>query len=42
MLLNLDNPGYQPDRLGMHSAALVGLLIGFVILVLLAMKYLLP
>ena len=41
-LRNLDNPGYQPDRLGMHPAALVGLLIGFVFLLLLIMKYVLP
>src|SRR5262249_13563920 len=42
MLLNLDNPGYQPDRLGMHPAALVGIMIGFVILVVLVLKYVWP
>ena len=41
-LRNLDNPGYEPDRLGMHPAALVGLLIGFVFLLLLIMKHVLP
>ena len=41
-LVNLDNPGYQPDRLGIHPAALVGLLIGFVYLVMIIMKYVLP
>lgn len=42
MLLNLDNPGYRPDRLGMHPAALVGLLIGFVFLVLFVLRVVLP
>lgn len=41
-LRNLDNQGYQPDRLGMHPAALVGLLIGFVLLLLVIMKYVFP
>jgi hypothetical protein len=31
---NLDVPGYQVDRLGMHPAALVGMLIGFILLLL--------
>lgn len=31
---NIDVPGYKPDRLGMHPAALVGLLILFVLVVL--------
>jgi hypothetical protein len=39
MLLNLDNPGYQADRLGIHPAALIGVLIGFVILLILVMQY---
>ena len=42
MLLNLDNPGYRPDRLGMHPAALVGILIGFVMVLVLVMKYVWP
>lgn len=37
LLLNLDNPGYKPDRLGMHPLAIIGLVIGFIILVLLFM-----
>lgn len=41
-LLNLDNPGYVPDRRGMHPLALMGLFLGFVILVILVMKYVLP
>lgn len=41
-LRNLENPGYQPDRLGMHPGALVGSLIGFVFLLLLTMKFALP
>jgi len=41
-LRNLDNPGYAPDRLGMHPAALVGVVIGFVFLLLLVMKYVRP
>jgi len=41
-LRNLDNPGYAPDRLGMHPAALVGVVIIFVVLLLLVMKYVLP
>lgn len=42
MLLNLDNPGYQPDRLGMHPGALVGFLIGFVLLVLFGLRVVFP
>ncbi len=38
MLRNLDNPGYKPDRLGIHPLALVGLIIGFVILVIIIMQ----
>lgn len=41
-LRNLDNPGYEPDRLGIHPAALVGALIGFVLLLLLILNYALP
>jgi TIR domain len=33
-LSNLNNPGYRPDRLGMHPAALVGVLLGFILLLL--------
>ena len=42
MLLNHDNPGYQPDRLGIHPAALVGLLIGVVFLVLFILRVVSP
>lgn len=35
-LLNLDNPGYQPDRRGMSMGALVGAVVGFVILLIVA------
>lgn len=42
MLLNLDNAGYRPDRLGVSPGALVGMLILFVILVLLAVNYVMP
>lgn len=41
-LRNLDNPGYAPDRLGIHPAALLGAVIGFVFLLLLALKYVVP
>lgn len=41
-LVNLDNPGYQPDRLGMHPAAVVGLLVGFVIVLSFVLNYILP
>lgn len=45
-LLNLDNPGYQPDRLGIHPAAFVGALIGFAIIftiiMVLIMSYVWP
>jgi len=34
LLVNLDNPGYQPDRLGMRPAALVGIIIAFVLILL--------
>jgi hypothetical protein len=34
LLLNIENPGYEPDRLGMHPAALVGIIILFVIVLL--------
>lgn len=37
MLRNLDNPGYQPDRLGMHPLALAGVIVGFVILMIIIM-----
>lgn len=42
MLLNHDNSGYQPDRLGMHPGALVGLLISFVFVLLFVLRVLLP
>jgi hypothetical protein len=35
-LLNLNNPGYQPDRRGMSTGALVGSLCAFVILLIVA------
>ena len=41
-LLNLDNPGYQPDRLGIHPAALVGVIIGFVVLIGTIVFWILP
>ena len=41
-LCNLDNPGYTPDRLGMHPAALFAVLIGFVFLMILIINYLNP
>jgi len=41
-LLNLDNPGYRPDRLGMHPGALIGGLLGFLLVVFLAIKFIHP
>ncbi len=41
-LSNIDNPGYQPDRLGMHPAVLAVKLILFVIVLLVVMKYVFP
>jgi hypothetical protein len=35
LLLNLDNPGYKPDRLGMHPAAIIGIVIGIIFLIIL-------
>ena len=35
---NLDNPGYRPDRSGIHPAALIGVIIGFVIVLLVTMR----
>jgi hypothetical protein len=34
-LRNLDNPGYKPDRLGIHPLALAGVVIGLFVLVIL-------
>jgi len=41
-LRNVDNPGYKPDRLGIHPLALVGVLIGFGFLIVLIVAYVLP
>ena len=32
-LENLDNPGFKPDRLGIHPLALVGVVVGLVLIV---------
>lgn len=42
VLRNLDTPGYQPDRLGTHPAALAGALIGFVIVLVVVLSFVLP
>lgn len=39
MLRNLENPGYSPDRLGISPMALVGLVIGFLILLMILIPY---
>ena len=41
-LRNLNTPGYQPDRLGIHPAALAGVLIGFTLVLLTVLSYVLP
>lgn len=38
-LRNLDNPGYKPDRLGVHPLALVGVVIGFVVVLSFLMRH---
>lgn len=42
LLLNLENPGYEPDRLGIHPAALVGIIILFVIVVYFIVSQIMP
>lgn len=42
LLRNLNTPGYRPDRLGMHPAALVGVLLGFVLVMLAILSYVMP
>lgn len=34
MLENLDNPGFKADRLGINPVALVGIVVGFIVLLL--------
>ena len=41
-ILNHDNPGYQPDRLGMKPMALCGVIIGFIVCLLVILKFVLP
>jgi len=38
MLENLDNPGFKPDRLGVHPLALVGVVIGLGFVIWLIME----
>ena len=38
MLENLDNPGFKPDRLGIHPLALAGVVIGLVVIAFLYFK----
>lgn len=42
VLRNLDTPSYQPDRLGMHPAALVGSLLAFTFILVVILSYVLP
>jgi hypothetical protein len=36
---NHDNPGYAPDRLGMHPGALTGLVLAFIIILIIILVY---